>query len=197
MFSKGSFIFDPFRIFYLGSMGKSNALENIMKTFDYLKKEGYGKEKINLYIVGDGPEKLRLKRYSNQLNLDNVFFYPPLLQEELIDFSKEADAFIFSMLPLKNLFKYGISFNKIFTYLSLSRPIIYSSCATYNPLDDSNVGIKSKSMHPKSLAEAIKKFMKTSYRDRSKMAREGFEFVKGNYSYKFLANNFDKILLDD
>ena len=35
-------------------MKKSNALENIIRTFDYLKKEGYGKEKINLFIVGDG-----------------------------------------------------------------------------------------------------------------------------------------------
>lgn len=185
---------DPFKIFYLGSMGKSNAIEKILRTFDYLKKEGYGKEKINLFIVGDGPEKVGLQEYSNQLNLDNVFFFSPLVQDELINFSKQADAFIFTMLPLKNLFKYGISFNKIFTYLSFSRPIIYASCASYNPLDEFNLGIKSKSMCPKSLAEAIKKFMNKSHSDRSKMARDGFEYVSKYFSYENLANTLNELL---
>ena len=98
------------------------------------------------------------------------------------------------MLDLPGVYKYGISFNKIFEYMSLSRPIVYWSCAKYDPIQDSQAGIKSVSRKSKDLAMAIKHLMNSSSEDRKNFSELGYKYVLNNHSYKELALKLNKII---
>ena len=59
---------DVHEIFYLGSIGFANGLENIISAFYELKKQGIGKETLVLKIVGDGPLKAKIMKKRGKLN---------------------------------------------------------------------------------------------------------------------------------
>ena len=47
----------PFELYYLGSLGKANAVDNIIRAVFFLKQEGINKKQLILNIYGDGPLK--------------------------------------------------------------------------------------------------------------------------------------------
>ena len=75
-------------------------MENIISAFYELKKQGIGKETLVLKIVGDGPLKAKIMRMTNDLNLDNIYFYKSVSEEELASKCKNCDGFIFAVLDL-------------------------------------------------------------------------------------------------
>ena len=91
------------------------------------------------------------------------------------------------MLDLQEVYKYGISFNKIFNYMSLSKPIIYNSNSLYNPLDKFKGGIKSNSINAKDFASAIKNFIYLSKSEKEILSEKAFKYVEKNHSYESLA----------
>ena len=77
--------------------------------------------------------------------------------------------------------------DKIFEYMSLSRPIVYWSCAKYDPMQNSRAGIKSISRNPKDFASAILHLINLSFEDRKKLSELAYEYVLNNHSYEKLA----------
>ena len=185
----------PFELYYLGSLGKANAVENIIRAIFSLNQEGINKKKLILNIYGDGPLKKQLINLVIDLKLDNIKFFAPEKKKKVYEITKYSDGFIFSMLDLPEVYKYGISFNKIFEYMSLSRPIVYWSCAKYDPIQDSQAGIKSLSRKPKDLAIAIKLLMNSSLEDRKNLSELAYNYVMNNHSYKELAFKLHKNIL--
>ena len=177
----------PYTLDYIGSLGKANAVENIIRAIFHLNMQGINKEKLILNIYGDGPLKEELINLVIDLKIENIKFPPTFKKREVYEMTKCSDGFIFSMLDLPNVYKYGISFNKIFEYMSLSRPIVYWSCAKYDPMQNSRAGIKSISRNPKDFASAILHLINLSFEDRKKLSELAYEYVLNNHSYEKLA----------
>ena len=186
---------EPFKLDYLGSLGKANAVDNIIRAVSYLNKEGINKKKLILNIYGDGPLKEELIKLVIDLKIDNIKFPPTIKEREVFEITKNSDGFIFSMLNLPNVYKYGISFNKIFEYMALSRPIVYWSCAKYDPIQDSRAAIKSISTKPKDFAFAIRYLMSLSYEKRKNLSDLAYNYVLTNHSYEELAHKLYKVIL--
>jgi glycosyltransferase involved in cell wall biosynthesis len=109
--------------------------------------------------------------------------------------ASSADAFIFNLIDA-NVFKYGISSNKLFDYLAASRPIIFCCNAGNNPVAESNSGITVAPNNPEELADAIATLASLSIAERTRMGVAGFEFVKANHSFALLAKRL-AVVLDD
>ena len=185
---------NPFNLLYLGSIGHPNAVDIIIKSIYELKLQGLNKDKVILNIYGDGPLKEEMIKLSFKLNLDNVIFNKPIANTDILKLYDSADGFIFAMLDLPGIYNYGISFNKIFEYLSFSKPIIYNSNSLFNPMIYSRAGIKSPSLNEKDFANAIKYLLNLSQDEVEKLTRNGFNYVSENHSYEYLAKKLDKIL---
>ena len=177
----------PFQLLYCGAHGQANALEILLYAMSELEKRGIGADDILLRFIGDGPSKHKLQALANQLRLNSVRFEPAVPKYELPDLLTEADAFVVSMQPLPELYRYGISFNKLFDYFSASRPIVSASCAAYDPVSAADAGIVVPAGDSLALADGIQHLINLPYEERLRLGVNGRTYLEANHSYSLLA----------
>lgn len=181
---------NPFKIMYLGAHGKANALDVILDAAAIL--QGMGLDGIRFIFVGDGPEKKSLIDYSNSKDLKNAEFRGPVPKNEIFKTMSEADAFVVSLEDLP-LYRYGISFNKLFDYLSSGRPILFSGNAANNPVAEANAGISVPARSPEMLANAVVELISLKPEDRVKMGENGLAYMQKNHDIKILADKLERL----
>ncbi len=183
---------NDFTLMYFGAHGPANGLDNILRAVSLVKNTPEG-QRIFLTMIGDGPLKPELIALSNELNLKNVVFQPPVPKSQIPSLTATADAFIFNLIDAP-VFKYGISSNKLFDYMAGGRPVIFSCNATNNPVNVAHAGITVASGNPEALAEAILKIASTSLEERIRMGRAGRDYVKKNHDFEQLSAKLASVL---
>ena len=181
-----------FTIMYLGGHTISNALETVLKAAKILQDEG--KYNIRFVFVGDGTEKPKLMELSNDLCLRNVEFRDQVPKNEIAKVMGEADAFISSSRNVPGLHKYGISFNKLFDYLSSGRPVLFANSASNNPVGEACAGITVPPENAEALAQAAIRIVAMKPEERIQMGKNGIEYVKKHHDIMVLANKLEGIL---
>ncbi|MEB8430944.1 glycosyltransferase family 4 protein [Cocleimonas sp. KMM 6892] len=177
---------DTFTLMYFGSHGPANSLDTILEAMSILQVDK-SMSHVSLRLIGDGASKASLIQTSIHLNLTNVFFEKSVTKEEIPKLAEEADAFVIPIGNRPELYRYGISPNKIFDYLSAARPIVIASNAANNPIEDANAGLTTEPDNPEKLAQSIKKLVNTPFEIRVQMGSNGRKHVEDNYSYEKLA----------
>ena len=89
-----------------------------------------------------------------------IRFEPAVPKQALQALTDQADAFVVAMQPLPELYRYGISFNKLFDYFLASRPIVSASCAAHDPVHAADAGIVVPAGDSLALADAIERVRK-------------------------------------
>ena len=187
---------NDFKIIYAGSHGMGDALESILDVAIILQKEGLG-DTVRFRLIGDGPEKAKLQHIAAEKKITNVFFENPVPKENLYHLLQEADAFIVTMRN-SNLYKYGISFNKIYDYMASARPVlIFCSPNLYNnSVEEANAGLSVLAEDSHAMADAIKKLLFMTPEERWEMGLRGRRYVEKNHNFKDIVIGLEKILLD-
>jgi glycosyltransferase involved in cell wall biosynthesis len=108
---------------------------------------------------------------------------------------QEADALIIS-LQKTELFKYGISPNKLFDYMASSKPIILCINSKNNPVKESGCGITASVDDYKEMARAAAMLYRMPIEQRMEMGKRGRVYVEQNNSIKALAENLAKTIND-
>ena len=183
-----------FNLTYMGSMGPANAIETILYAIKYVNKNLNNKFQVNLNLIGSGSRKEELIKLSNTLNLENVYFKKPIPKFKVHEILSSSDLLILAMNNLPGLYKYGISFNKIFDYLLSARPILIASCANYDLIRNSNSGLISNAGDFTILGENIIKMINFSEEERSEYGNNGRKFVVENFLYADLAKKLSKLI---
>lgn len=182
-----------FTLMYFGAHGKANDIENILHSMKYVQQHANG-QKIRLRLIGNGPLKQNLIAQANDMKLTNISFEQPVKKSEIPKLAAQADAFVISVLDLPNLYRYGISMNKLFDYLAASRPIIISSNASNNPVAEAQAGITVSAGHPEDLANAILKLASTPIEARRQMGLSGRAYVENHHEFQQLSSQLANIL---
>lgn len=182
---------EVFTLMYLGGHTFSNALEVILVAAQILESEG--KNNIKFVFVGDGAEKSNLIRLSKDLSLHNVEFRDGVPKHEISKVMGEADGFISTLRDIP-LYKYGISLNKLYDYLSSERPIIFSGNSCNNPVEEAKAGITVPPENPRALAEAITRLVAMQPEERIQMGKNGLEYMKKNHDVRVLADRIERML---
>ncbi|WP_299403316.1 glycosyltransferase family 4 protein [Acaryochloris sp. IP29b_bin.148] len=182
---------EAFKVMYLGSFGPANNLETLLAAALLLKQD----TAVNWYLIGDGPEKERLKNKVQQLHLDNVFIQERVPKSHVPQLLMNTDALIFHLLKV-DVFKYGISPNKLFDYLASFRPIVYACNARNNPVADVQAGLSISPEDPKAMAHAVKQLASMSLEERNLMGQNGRSYVEEHHDYKNLGNTLHQLLAD-
>lgn len=104
------------KIIYAGNIGRFQGLENIIFTFNYLKKY----KDIELTFLGDGVEKFRLKKICEELKI-NIKFKDYVSYQVSKKIISEADLGLVSLIP--NMYKYAYP-SKTMVYLEQGIPIL-------------------------------------------------------------------------
>lgn len=183
---------NPIKIMYLGGITHCHSIRNMISSAEMLQREYSGRFKF--ILVGGGVEWQYYIELAEKLNLSNIEFRKSVSKLNLYKIIEEADVFL---LGLKNqpIYKYGVSPNKLFDYLSSGRPIIFDTNARFDYLKKENVGIFIPPEDPRQLVKAILDFVNLSPLERKQMGERGVACVKKYHDINKIADILEREIL--
>jgi glycosyltransferase involved in cell wall biosynthesis len=178
---------DKFIVGYTGTIGVANALDSFCEVAKLLKDY----KDIVFVIVGNGQEKENLlKTYGN---LDNILFINSIPKKQVQSILKLFDV-CYIGLQKENLFKYGVSPNKLFDYMYSEKPILYAiNSGKNNIVKLSNCGISVEAQNPQAIADGILSLYNMNKENRKKLGQNGKQYVLEYFTYEKLANRYKEL----
>jgi len=184
---------EVFTLMYFGAHGPANGLDNLIKAMRIAEEKSQGR-RILLRLIGDGPSKSELR----ELAADSaaIRFESAVPKANIPNVAAEADAFVICVRDLPQLYRFGISMNKIFDYMAAQRPVIISANAPNNPIEESGSGLTVQAENPDALASAILEMAEYSTELRQEMGVRGRRYLEEHYDMAILADRLSKTLDD-
>lgn len=179
---------NKFIVCYFGGHSISNALNILIEAAKKLELPG-----IHFVLLGDGSEKTSLQQMVINEKLKNVTFLPPISKLSIPNFLKQCDC-IYIGGKNSPLYRFGVSFNKLYDSMMSGKPIIYAIDAPNNDVIDYNCGIAIKPDDANEIVKAIDVLFHMDIKSRENMGENGKKAVLANYEYEILAKKFEYIL---
>jgi glycosyltransferase involved in cell wall biosynthesis len=183
-----------FKVMYAGSHGPANQLDTVLDVARVIEREG-APAGCSFVLVGDGPEKERLRRRAAAEGLDSVRFEPPCAKRDLYTLLASADVFV-ATLRSSSLYRSGMSLNKLFDYLALGKPTVFGAEVESNPIAESGAGIVVAPENTEAMVRALRKLAALDPAERVEMGRKGRAFVERHHDCARLAKRLSSVLED-
>lgn len=180
---KGKFI-----IAYTGAHSVANYLEKVLEIAEGLKQDN----DIHFLFVGDGPDKENLIKQADEKSLDNISFLPAVKKEEIPSILRKADAGIIALRDAE-VYKWGISLNKMYDYMAAGLPIIMYTTLKDTIVEQHNLGIVNSNVE--NVISSIRK-LKAHQVNLHKIKQNGLKYVQENHTWESLAYRLDCHLYD-
>lgn len=173
-----------FLVGYAGTIGIANYLDMFLEAAEKLKDL----PSIQLVIIGEGAHKKRLHDMNS-----NVIFLSSVAKKEIPAILALLDVGYIGLMK-EELFKFGISPNKIFDYMFAKLPIVMAVDAGNDLVSEANCGISVPSCTSDDIATAIRKLFSMTSDDRKKLGMNGYNFVNSHHRYDRIVQVYlDKI----
>lgn len=182
----------PFTVIYAGQHGVANALDSLLDAAAILKREGRG-DQIHFRFFGAGTEKPRLEERARTEGLTNVEFREPVSKDRIYDELARGHAFIATLRNIE-LYRFGISLNKIYDYMAMARPTVFGARAFNNPIDEADAGITVPPEDAAAMATAVIRLADMDFAERWQMGLRGRRFAELNYDTRQLAGRLEAVL---
>ncbi len=173
-----------FLVGYAGGHGISNALNVVLDAAEILRDSP-----INFVLVGEGAEKSALSRRAMDRKLTNVVFLPAVAKTSVPRLLAHMDALYLGWKD-RNLYRYGISPNKLLDYMMAGKVVVHANSAANDPVKESGCGISIPPEDPSALAGAVRQILELAPSERDRMGKRGMNFVRANHEYRLLARRF-------
>ena len=180
-----------FVVMYAGAHGPANALDAVLDAAALLEQRQPGR--FRMRFIGDGHDKARLQARARAQGLSSVCFDDPVPKAKVYQLLAGADALIVNM-NRGALYQSGISFNKIYDYLSVGRPIIFGTDAVNNPVAEAAAGVTVPANDPEALAGGIEAVARISLAEREAIGARARAFVETHHDIEVLAERFAAVL---
>ena len=178
-----------FTITYAGNIGKAQKLLTLLKSAKKLNNNN-----VTIKIFGDGIEFMKLKKYKEDNNIDNVNFLGKVSKNRIVKEYENSDALFLSLNKDKFL-NYTIP-AKLQTYFSIGKPIIASASGeTKKIISDSKAGFCSPPENDHLLYKNILKLLKLKKKNLKILERNSKKYFLKNFKNEIITNLFKKILI--
>lgn len=167
-----------FKVVYTGSIRKVNNLGTLLDIAKEVRNP-----RIHFLIWGDGDEKEILEKRVQTEKINNVKFKGRVDKQYIPYITSCADLNI-AHNTATSLFRFGISFNKIFDYFASEKPILSDFWCKYNPAIMMGAGLEVEKATPKTVADAVERFANMDskeydvYCENARKAAEKYDFKK-------------------
>jgi glycosyltransferase involved in cell wall biosynthesis len=176
---------------YKGAHGTADALDTIIDAADIIQKNGF--KDIFFILVGDGPDKKKLVEKAGRLDLTNITFHEPIPKLTLPAFLKATDAVIITKQKT-DLYRFGMSFLKLYDYMMSAKPVIWAVESVNNPVAEAGCGISTQPENAEALAGAVMKIFRMTEQERRLMGMRGHDYVIKYHSSTVLAQKLLKVI---
>ncbi len=177
---------EKFLVVFHGSFIPLQGIEYILKAAKICEKDG-----INFLIIGDGQEKKKMIRLSNELGLKNVEFVGFMSQEWIREKIAQADVCLGIFGDTKKTQR--VIPNKVYECLAMKKPVITADTPAIRELFNEEDMMLVKTANPDSLADAILRLKKNSEL-MNKLAFDGYNKFKDNASPRVLGEKLKNIV---
>lgn len=183
-----------FTLMYAGAHGVANDLDTIILAAKILENRNLA-DAIRICLIGNGPEKDRLKALAESKNIKMIEFLDAVPKNDIYSILNQADGYIM-LLKDTPVFRWGISPNKLFDYLVMERPVIFGVNTPFNPIKLCNAGISIKPSDPDDLANAIYRLSLIPKDELKNMGQRGKDFVLKYHHIHELTNTLESLVHD-
>ena len=166
---------------YTGAFGRVNRIDVVARAAALTEEREPGQ--IGVVLVGDGPERPRLEQ--EFAGLATVAFCTPVAKREIPAILRALDATIVHTTATP-VYRYGISFNKLFDYMAAARPVVFATESAYDPVAATGAGLSVRPDDPDALAAAFIALADRSERDRVEMGQAGRAYVQQEHNIAIL-----------
>ncbi len=181
---------DAFNIGYAGTIVIANPLDTIISVVSKLKEK-----KINLYVLGGGPEKERLLKLSN--DYDNINFLDRVPKNDVRLFLSKMDVlFMGKGTKDTKIYNFGTSQLKTFDYFFAKKPIIQALSSDENPVTYSRSGYVIPPQDEDALKEKLLYFQRLTEEERLEYGERGFDYLLANCTYDKISRAYGEVFDD-
>lgn len=196
-YNKNRFVFgdedldndNQFNIVYTGSIRRINNLSGILNVAKEINDP-----KVRFLIWGDGDELEVLKKRQINEHISNVVFKGRVEKKYIPSITSKA-SINYAHNGNSPLFRFGLSFNKIFDYLAAGRPILCDFKSNYNPVIMGGAGVAVESADPKEIANQITRFVDMDNQEYQAFCEAAKQTSK-EYDFFVLTNRLLEIIAE-
>lgn len=178
---------DIFKVIYTGSIRKVNNLGLLLDTAREVTNP-----RVKFLVWGDGNELSALRQRLVDEGITNVVFKGRVEKKYVPSIVSRADLNIAHNNP-SPLFRFGISFNKLFDYLAAKKPILADFPCPYNPAVQRGAGRAVENPTAKNIAKVIEQVVTMENESYMKMC-ENSALAANEYDFKNLTNKLVSII---
>lgn len=176
---------ESFKVIYTGAIRHVNNVGMILDIAKKLKGDN-----IKFLIYGSGDEVEILKKRLIDEDISNVIFKGRAEKKNIPFIVSKANINLMDMQENNDIFKYGISPNKLFEYFAAKKPVLMYQLHSFNPAIDYSVGFVADTKDD--IAEIIKGIKEGD--NRFYIPEERYEKACKAYSYDELAKRYIRII---
>lgn len=169
---------DPsvFKVVYTGSIRQVNHLGLLLDAAKEVTDP-----RVKFLIWGDGDQRAALEQRVRDEGISNVVFKGKVEKKYIPGIVSRADLNLAHNAP-SPLFRFGISFNKLFDYLAAGKPVLCDFPCSYNPAIQCGAGISVDAPSPGKIAAAVESMSRLpqetyqQYCSAARAAAEKYDF---------------------
>lgn len=173
-----SFTNTDFVIGFVGSLKPYHMIKELIQAADRLP------ENVHLLIVGDGPEREPLERFTRDLELSNQITFTGFIEHNQVDKYISACDVMYGVIDPNHP---GNAI-KCYEYLACNRPIITDRRSEFEFVDEIGAGITLDEVTVDQIVAAIGEFKSMSPEERLDMGKQGREYVLENHTWDALVD---------
>lgn len=173
---------------FAGSLVPANQLDVIIAASAALVGSN-----CHIVVVGRGPEETRIRAALLESPNLPLTLLPAVSQAAVP--SLIATAYVgVAALGAYDIYRHGISLNKVFEYLGCGCPVVLAAAAPRNVVEMSGAGRCVPPAQPAALAAAIREFCSLSRAQRDKLGLQGQAYVLSMHDFATMATRYLELL---
>ena len=171
---------------YAGSHALVNRLDVVLDAAALLLQRSGSS--VHVVLAGDGRERPALEARAASLGLANVEFLGPVPKRNIPRLLEAADVCLLHVTA-SPVYRFGVSFNKLFDYLASRKPIVFACHSAYDPVAEAGCGLSIPPDDPAALADALDRLQRTPAAELDAMGRNGLRWVAQHHDMDELARS--------
>lgn len=179
---------DTFKVLYTGSMGKANAMYDILNAAERLKEH----TDIRFLLFGGGYLEEELKEYCRKKQMTNVIFKGKVDKKYIPNILSKGNLNIMTGIS-DRVTDYGLSMNKLFDYMASGRPTVSNIRTKFDILEETGSGVSIQAGSAQEMADAVCRFYRMDKTQYQAYCSHALEAVR-QYDFLHLTDELEQIL---
>lgn len=182
-----NFILDGFVCAFTGYFMEYEGVNVMLEAEKILQDRGIP---VKMVFVGSGEEEDNMRCYVRKFDLKNVLIFGRIPKTDVPALLSRVDACMAHVeyKGKKNVFRYGVSKNKINDYLYSGACTLFGFQYDDNEVVESGAGIQFQPYDAHDLAEKLAFLYHISTEERKKYGERGREYIRGSHGVEILTD---------